>query len=266
MKIIKNILSVVVVAMFLLPSCTKHEIPIPGQVVSGGKMAFVHASEKSVGIFFYAAGSKVSSASALSAGVFGGANGKGTRFPQSDYCLYSAGAMDFATYIQGKVLIDSVKTSSVAGFSLETDKSYTYYYYDNADGTQTAKIIEDNLPTLDNTQASVRFVNLVNNAGNNVKLVISATNQLPAPTLPYTLFDGQTYETVSATPYVFNFTGTAVSYTLTFQVWNTGVTPNKLLVSKTSEVVTRGRTYTVVAYGSALGTGVGFLKFINKAY
>jgi hypothetical protein len=257
-------------ALFLLilvcwvSSCSKHEIPVPGEVTSGAKVAFVQASEKSKSIAFYTNGEKISSLGALAAGVYGGANTAGTRFPVSDYCIFPAGSNDFSTYILGKVQVDSVLTSSLKGYNIEEGKTYTYYYYDNPDGTQTSKIIEDDLPEMDNSKASVRFVNLVSNASNNIKLIVTETTELPKPTLPLTLFSDQAFESASSSAHVFNFPGTTNSYTLTFQVWYTGA-PNKLLISKTKEVVQRGRVYTVVAYGSASGT-VGFLKFINQAY
>jgi len=250
--------------LYLIPSCTKHDIPVRGDLATGAKVAFVQASEKSASVAFYANGSKISSSTTLATGVYGGANAKGTRFPQSDYSVFPAGSVDLSTFIIGKVITDSIQTSSVMSFPLVENQSYTYYYYDNPDGTQTAKVIQDDLAVLDNNQASVRFVNLVSNAANNIKLIVSTTSEIPAPTLPYTLFDGQAFETVSASPFMYNFSGTTNSYTLKFEVWYTG-TPSKKLVEKTSEVVTRGRTYTVVAFGSRLGT-VGFFKFMNKAY
>ena len=266
MNKIRNILLAVIMPtlVYLTQSCTKHEIPVKGELVSGAKVAFVQASEKSASVAFYANGFKISSSSVLASGVYGGANSKGTRFPQSDYCIFPSGSTDIATYILGKVNVDSIQTSSLPSVQLTEDKAYTYYYYDNPDGTQTAKVIEDNLTTIDPDKATIQFVNLVSNAGDSIQLRVTSTSESPAPALPYTLFDRQNFESLSANSYGYNFTGTTNSYTLTFEVWFVGTIPKKL-VTKTSEVVTRGRMYTVLAYGSKNGT-VGFLKFINKAY
>jgi hypothetical protein len=254
----------VLTLLYSIQSCTKHEIIAPGKVVTGAKVAFVQASEKSAAVSFYAAGKKISSSSALAVGVFGGSNSKATRFPVSDYCSFPSGNTDFSTYIIGKVNVDSIQTSTVAAFPLADDKSYTYYYYDKPDGTQTAAIVEDVLPTLDLSQATVRFVSLVTNANDSIKLVVSSSTEIPTATVPYTLFDRQSFGTASATPYTYAFSGNTNSYTMTFEVWYSGPTQKKL-VTKTSEVVQRGRTYTIVAFGSKNGT-VGFLKFVNKAY
>lgn len=266
MNKIINIMSAIVLLtlVYLVSSCTKHEFPIPGEAVSGAKLAFVQASEKSASVGFFLNGNKISSSATLATGVYGGANAKGTRFPQTDYCIFPAASADIATYVLGKVNVDSIMTSSLTGYNLESNKSYTYYYYDLNDGTQTSKIIEDVLPTLDLNTATVQFVNLVNNAADSVELRVTVSNEIPAATLPYAMFSMQPFASLSSTAHTFSFTGTAVSYTLTFEVWYIGPVTKKL-VTKASEVVTRGRTYTVVAYGSKLGT-VGFLKFINKAY
>jgi len=238
--------------IYLFPSCTKHELSAPGDIVAGAKVAFVQASEKSASVAFFVDGSKVSSSSALAAGTFGGANTKGTRFPQSDYCIFQPGAADIATYILGKVNVDSIQTSSLSAVPMSENKAYTYYYYDNPDGTQTAKVLEDNLLTVDPNKATIQFVNLVSNAKDSIQLRVTSSSESPAPTLPYTMFDQQNFESLSTT------------YTLSFEVWYVGPTPKKL-ATKTGEVVTKGRMYTVVAYGSKNGT-VGFLKFVNKAY
>ncbi len=259
MKIIRNILLSGLVALFLLSSCKKHEFVNPGTTAVGAKLAFVHASEKSGGIDFWMSGKKISSAT-----LTGSTNARSTRFPQSGYSVFSSGSFDISTYIQGKVKIDSIQTSTVPAFALQADKYYTYFYYDKADGTQTAKVLEETIGATESNKASVKFVNLVTNAAS-VKLVVTSSNELPAPTLPYILDNSTTFENIGATPYSYSFSGLTVSYTFTYEVWNTEVTPNVKLASLASEVVSVGRAYTVVAYGSAKGT-VRLFKFLNKAY
>jgi hypothetical protein len=225
-------------------SCKKdgvQEIPTT-TTAGGGQIKFFNFGVGSPSLNFYANNGKISAVvsttdkEATTGLAYGGV------FPTLSYSLLMAGSYAFSGVTPALATTDPNVVVSSISFPVEADKFYSLYtcgLYNTANKTTDAFVVEDKLPPVSPTTASIRFVNTISNALSGLNLVLRNTTTLTEIVVATNI----SYKTTSEFVQVPNGT-----YEV-FARYPTG-TANVISRTGTSVVaIVAGRSYTITSRG-----------------
>lgn len=245
-----NIIIATLFIAVLFNACKKdgvHELPT---TTTNGKalLKFFNFGVNSPSVNFFVNDNKITAIAsvtgveALTGLAYGGV------FPATNYCLLPPASYTFKGIIPDGAAVDpKVVVANIPG-TLQGDKSYSFYtcgIYNVVNKTTDAFILEDKIPAVDPTGASIRFVNTISNAPSGFDLVVKNTVTL----IEYPIAKNVVYKTGS--PFVLVPTGV---YEMYARYPNT--TANIISRNGTSTVsLLAGQAYTISSRGDITVTG-----------
>jgi len=245
-----NIFSAVILLSAIFFSCKKegvHEIPT-ATTDGGGQIKFFNFGVGSPSLNFYANNGKISAVVSTSDREASTGLTYGSVFPTLSYSLLEAATYTITGVIPALATTDPSVVVSTLPAPIEAGKFYSLYtcgIYSTTTKTTDAFIIEDKIPPISATTASIRFVNTISNATSGFNLVVKNTTTLTELVVATNV----SYKTASEFTQVPN--GTYEIYAR----YPSG-TANVISRTGTSVVaIVAGRSYTISSRGDMTVTG-----------
>jgi len=245
-----NIFTAAILLSTLLFSCKKegiHEVPTT-TTDGGGQIKFFNFGVNSPSLNFYANDGKISAIVSASGTEASTGLAYGSVFPTLSYSLLTAGTYTITGVVPALAATNPNAIVSSLSVPIAADKFYSLYtcgIYNTTTQTTDAFVVEDKIPAISESTASVRFVNTISNATAGFNLVFKNTTTLAELVIATNVG----YKTASEFTQVPNGT---------YEIYARYPTGTANIISRTGTsvvAIVAGRSYTISSRGDMTVTG-----------